>query len=94
MIRCYYLGGQRIDPVLPVVRWLIDVWTAFLFCAGKHHHHRQVWENATTPAAQSHGRAGLEPRPGNPRVDDVLANGQSSAGIAKFLQDQTVGKPR
>ena len=23
----------------------------------------------------------------------ILANGQSSAGIAKFLQDQTVGKP-
>ncbi len=31
MIRCYYLGGQRIDPVRPVVRWLIDVWTAFYF---------------------------------------------------------------
>ena len=62
MARWYYLGGQRIDPVRPVVRWLIDVCTAFFV----REHHRQVWENATTPAAQSHGRAGLEPRPGNP----------------------------
>ncbi len=36
MIRCYYLGGQRIDLRTSarsgyVVRWLIDVWTAVFF---------------------------------------------------------------
>ena len=90
MARWYYLGGQRIDPVRPVVRWLIDV--ERFFC---------VRETSSPSVGGRYDSGGAEPRTsgsgteiGKPLVDDVLANGQSFAGIAMFLQDQTVGKPR
>jgi hypothetical protein len=63
MARWYYLGGQRIDPVRPVVRWwyALSLDAPRTLCAGT-----AKWGERDDSVVQSHGRAGLEPRSGNP----------------------------